>query len=57
MSGPGGMNDPDVAGSGPSGADQPHLPAGMGLALVVLVLLAVVAVLGERDGSAHRRWR
>ena len=31
---------------------EPKLPAGMGLALIVLVLLSVVAVLGERDGGA-----
>ena len=30
---------------------RPEAPAGTGLALVVLVLLSVVAVLGERDGS------
>ena len=35
----------------PGGPSTAGLPAGMGLALVVLVLLGVVAVLGERDGS------
>ena len=32
--------------------NEPKFPAGMGLAVVVLVLLSVVAVLGEREGSA-----
>jgi subtilase family protein len=34
------------------GMSEPTLPAGMGLALIVLVLLAVVAAVGERDGGA-----
>jgi hypothetical protein len=43
-----------MSAEGPGGEAAPDggPPAGIGAAVVVLVLLAVVAVLGERDGSA-----